>query len=127
IALEITFGVIFAIEYLARLWAVAEAANSEGVWTKRLRFVVSPLAIIDLVVIVTSLLPFFFVDVAVLRLLRLLRIIALAKFTRLNQAIEEISRAVWGRRYELVVTISLAWVLLLLGSVALYWAEREVQ
>lgn len=127
IGLEITFGVIFTVEYLARLWCIVEAGRPGSALSKRLRFIVSPLAIIDLIVIVTSLLPFFFADVAVLRLLRLLRIIALAKFTRLNHAIEEITLAVWGRRYELVVTISLAWVLLLLGAVALYWAERDVQ
>lgn len=127
IGLEITFGVVFTIEYLARVWCIADSERPGSAWSKRLRFVFSPLAIIDLVVIVTSLLPFFFADVAVLRLLRLLRIIALAKFTRFNHAIEEISVAVWGRRYELIVTISLAWVLILLGAVALFWAEHEAQ
>jgi voltage-gated potassium channel len=127
IGLEMMFGVIFSVEYLARLWSIADSERPGSAWQKRLRFVVSPLAIIDMVVIVTSLLPFFFADVAVLRLIRLLRIIALAKFTRFNHAIEEISLAVWGRRYELIVTISLAWVLILLSAVALFWAEHEAQ
>jgi len=127
IGLEIGFGVIFTVEYMARLWSVAESDGHGSAAAKRWRFIFSPLAIIDLVVIVTSLLPFFFADVAMLRLLRLLRIIALAKFTRFNHAIEEITLAVWGRRYELIVTISLGWVLLLLGSVAMYWAEGETQ
>jgi voltage-gated potassium channel len=127
VGLEIAFGVIFTFEYLARLWSVADADGHGGPWSKRLRFMLSPLAIIDLIVVFTSLVPFFFADVSVLRLVRLLRIIALAKFTRFNHAIEEISMAVWGRRYELIVTISLGWVLLLTGAVALYWAEGEAQ
>ena len=127
IVLEIGFGVIFTLEYLARVWTIADSETPGSAWRKRVRFVFSPLAIIDLIVIVTSLMPFFFADVAVLRLLRLLRIIALAKFTRFNHAIEEITLAVWGRRYELIVTISLAWVLILLGAVALFWAEHEAQ
>lgn len=127
IGLEIGFGVIFLVEYLARLWSIAEAPGPGSALAKRLRFLISPLAIIDLIVIVTSLMPFFFVDSAILRLLRLIRIIALAKFTRFSHAVEEISKAVWGRRYELIVTIALAWVLLLLGSVALFWAEGHVQ
>jgi voltage-gated potassium channel len=127
VVLEILFGVIFSLEYLARVWSIADSDRPGTVWQKRLRFMLHPLAIIDLIVIVTSLMPFFFADVAVLRLLRLLRIIALAKFTRFNHAIEEITLAVWGRRYELIVTISLGWVLLLLGSVAMFWAEHEVQ
>jgi voltage-gated potassium channel len=127
IGVEIGFGVIFLVEYAARLWSVAESEGKGSALSKRLRFVFSPLSLIDMVVIVTSLLPFFFTDLAMLRLVRLLRIIALAKFTRFNHAIEEITKAVWGRRYELIVTISLAWVLLLLGSVALFWAEGDVQ
>jgi voltage-gated potassium channel len=125
--LEISFGVIFTAEYIARLWSVADAEGRGGPWRKRLRFMLHPLAIIDLIVVVTSLMPFFFADVAMLRLVRLLRIVALAKFTRFNHAIEEITMAVWGRRYELIVTISLGWVLLLTGAVALYWAEGDVQ
>ncbi len=62
--------------------------------TKRLRFLISPLAIIDLIVVVTSLMPFFFADSAILRLVRLIRIIALAKFARFSHAVEEISQAV---------------------------------
>jgi voltage-gated potassium channel len=127
VGLEIGFGVIFTLEYIARLWSVADSERPGTDWSKRWRFIIHPLAIIDLIVIVTSLMPFFFADVAVLRLLRLLRIIALAKFTRFNHAIEEITLAVWGRRYELIVTISLGWVLLLLGSVAMHWAEGEAQ
>jgi voltage-gated potassium channel len=127
VGLEIVFGVIFTLEYLARVWSIADSERPGSAWQKRLRFMLSPLAIIDLIVIVTSLMPFFFADVAVLRLLRLLRVIALAKFTRFNHAIEEITLAVWGRRYELIVTISLGWVLLLLGSVAMHWAEGEAQ
>jgi voltage-gated potassium channel len=127
IGLEIFFGLIFLVEYLARLWSIVEAPGPGSALGKRLRFLVSPLAIIDLIVVVTSLLPFFLADAAILRLVRLVRIIALAKFTRFSHAVEEISKAVWGRRYELIVTIALAWVLLLLGSVALFWAEGHVQ
>ena len=124
--IEIGFGVIFLIEYLVRLWCVAEKPGDDPAWKKRLKFVFSPLAIIDLIVIVTSLLPYFLADAAVLRLVRLLRLLALAKFTRLTHAVEEISAAVWTRRYELVVTIALAWVLLLVGATALHWAEGAI-
>ena len=127
LGIEMGFGVIFLAEYCARLWSVAERPGAGSATAKRLRFIVSPLAIIDLIVVVTSLMPFFLTDAAMLRLVRLVRILALAKFTRFSHAVEEISAAVWTRRYELIVTIALAWVLLLFGSVALYWAEGKVQ
>jgi voltage-gated potassium channel len=85
-------------------------------------------AIIDLIVVVTSLVPFFIVgDVAGLRLIRLVRLLALVKFSRFSHAVQEISAVVWDRRYELGVTIGFAWVLLLFGATALFWAEGDVQ
>ncbi len=127
ISLEIGFGVIFLVEYFARLWSVADRPGRGSALKKRLLFIFSPLAIIDMIVIVTSLLPFFLADVAILRTIRLIRIVALVKFTRFSHAVEEISSAVWSRRYELVVTVAMAWVVLILGAVALYWAEGHVQ
>jgi voltage-gated potassium channel len=128
IELEVTFGVIFLVEYLLRLWCVAEAPGPGSALTKRLRFIVTPMAIVDLVVVLTSLLPFFvFGDVAGLRLIRLVRLLALVKFGRFSHAVQEISAVVWDRRYELAVTIGFAWVLLLFGATALFWAEGDIQ
>jgi voltage-gated potassium channel len=41
------FTALFAVEYAARLYAVAER-RPEHPWRERLRFMVSPLALIDL-------------------------------------------------------------------------------
>ena len=126
--LEVTFGVIFLVEYLLRVWCVAEAPGSGSATAKRLRFVVSPMAIVDLVVVLTSLLPFFVVgDVAGLRLIRLVRLLALVKFGRFSHAMQDIAAVVWDRRYELGVTVGFAWVVLLFGATALFWAEGDVQ
>lgn len=126
--LEMTFGVIFLVEYLLRLWCIPEAPGRGSATTKRLRFIVSPVAIVDLIVVVTSLVPFFVVgDVAGLRLVRLVRLLALVKFSRFSHAVQEISAVVWDRRYELGVTIGFAWVLLLFGATALFWAEGDIQ
>lgn len=128
IELEVTFGVIFLVEYLLRVWCVAEAPGRGSATTKRLRFIVSPMAIVDLVVVLTSLVPFFVVgDVAGLRLIRLVRLLALVKFGRFSHAVQDISAVVWDRRYELGVTVGFAWVLLLFGATALFWAEGDVQ
>lgn len=126
--LEVTFGVIFLVEYLLRVWCVADAPGRGSAIGKRLRFVISPMALIDLIVVVTSLVPFFVVgDVAGLRLIRLVRLLALVKFGRFSHAVQEISAVVWDRRYELGVTIGFAWVLMLFGATALFWAEGNVQ
>jgi len=127
VRLEMGFGIIFLIEYLLRLWSVADSPGHGTALTKRLRFIVSPMALIDLVVVITSLAPAFIGDIAMLRIVRLARLLALVKFGRFSHAVQEIAEVVWDRRYELAVTIGLAWVLLLIGATSLYWAEGEIQ
>jgi voltage-gated potassium channel len=127
IAIESCFGVIFATEYAARVWAIAEDRGEESALRRRLRFMRSPMAIIDLIVVVSTLSPYFISDAAILRMLRLLRLAALAKFGRFSVALRELAAAVSSRRYELFVTLALALGLLLFGATALFWAEREVQ
>lgn len=127
IALEMAFGVIFLAEYVGRVWSVVEEAHEGSNLANRLRYMRSPLAIVDLVVVVASLSPFMFTDAAILRVVRLLRLAALAKFGRFNHALEELHEAVHSRRYELSVTVGLAGCLILIGATALYWAEHDVQ
>jgi voltage-gated potassium channel len=127
IAFEMAFGVIFLLEYIGRVWSVVEEAHEGSNLAKRLRYMRSPLAIVDLVVVIASLSPFMFTDAAILRVVRLLRLAALAKFGRFNHALEELSEAIHSRRYELSVTVGLAGCLILLGATALYWAEHRVQ
>ncbi|MEZ5735033.1 MAG: ion transporter [Novosphingobium sp.] len=127
IALEMIFGVIFAVEYVGRVWSVAETPGDGSALSKRLRYIVSPLAIVDLVVVIASLSPFFFSDAAILRIVRLLRLAALAKFGRFSLALRELARAIADRRYDLFVTMALAGALLLFGATALYWVERTIQ
>lgn len=127
ILVEFGFGVIFAVEYVGRVWAIAEEAEGESVTKRRLRFMSSPMALLDLFVVLATLSPFFVSDASILRIVRLLRLAALAKFGRFSRALQELGRAISARRYELFVTMALAGMLLLFGATALYWAERQVQ
>lgn len=127
IGAELGFGVIFLFEYVVRLWCIAERPGPGSALAKRVRYVFSPLALLDLFVVVISLIPFFIGNGAILRVVRLARLVALVKFNRFSHAVEEISAVIWDRRYELAVTIGLAWVLLLFGATSMYWAEGDIQ
>ncbi|MEQ8410022.1 MAG: ion transporter [Erythrobacter sp.] len=124
---EFGFGIFFLGEYCARLWSVAECPGPHGDWTKRLRWMRSFFALIDLFVVVVTLVPFALMGAPILRLLRLLRLAALLKFGRFSMALKALGSAVIERRYDLYVTGALAMVLLLSGATALYWAEGTVQ
>ena len=124
---EVVFGIIFLAEYVARIYAAAESPGEGSATTKRLRFIRSPLGLIDLLVVASTMLPMLTADAAVLRVLRLLRILAVMKFGRFSHAIREVGAAIKDRSDDLVVTVALAGIILLLGATALFMTEGSVQ
>lgn len=123
--LETIFAVIFSVEYLARLWSVAE--NAQSPWRARMKFVFSLSGLVDLVVVVASLTPIATANTAALRLVRLVRIARLAKLGRMSSAMRSLHEAVHSRRYELGLTAAIAAGLLITGASALYWLEGDLQ
>ena len=73
--------VIFSIEYLLRLWSVAEAKPVNTTWRQRWQWLKSPSALIDLIAIAPAFLNFFVnIDLRFLRILRLFRILKLTRY-----------------------------------------------
>ena len=124
---ELVFGAIFLLEYIARIYAAAEEPGKGSVWVKRWRFIRSPIGLIDLLVVVSTLMPLMTADAAMLRTVRLLRVLAVMKFGRFSRAIKEVWGAVSDRGDDLIVTVVLAGVLLLFGATALYMTEGDLQ
>jgi len=126
-ALELVFGTFFVAEYAARVWVIAEEARDQPVWKTRLRFILSPWTMIDLLVIVITLAPFVVANGQMLRLLRLFRILRMAKLGRMSSAMQHLIRAVVSRWLELALTAGIATGLLIFGATALYLLEGDVQ
>lgn len=113
-----TFSVvIFSVEYVVRVWA---ARN-------RLRYVVSPLAVIDLLAVVPFYLPFLGVDLRVARAFRLMRLFRLAKAARYVRAVQVFGGVVRSKREELVIAASVMVLLVICASSLMYYAEHEAQ
>jgi voltage-gated potassium channel len=88
-----------------------------------LRYIVSPIALIDLL----ALLPFYlsagFQDAYLLRLARLSRVLSLARFGRYSIALRNIFVAIRRRRYELVMSLIAAFVVMFFSASALHFTE----
>ncbi|WP_176399803.1 ion transporter [Novosphingobium sp. B 225] len=125
--IEPLFGIIFSIEYGARLWTASETAGDESDLRKRIQFVFSPIGILDLIVLLATLTPLLAADYAILRLGRLFRLVMLARLSRFTLAFQDLAKAVVARRFELFVTLALAGFLLLFGATALYVVEGDIQ
>jgi voltage-gated potassium channel len=136
---QLCFGLVFLIEYVVRIWALAEAdiagggerdgydANGVSIASRRWRYIRSPGGILDLIVVLATLLPLLLPNVAALRLLRIVRIVGLAKLGRLSAATRSVAEAIHSRRFELAVTAGFAVILLVLGASALHWVEGDIQ
>lgn len=124
--INFVFGLIFLVEYVVRLWSIAERAPQHE-WRERLRFAVSLPALIDVLAIVSSLTPLLGFNSTPLRLVRLARIVLLVRVGPFARACALLAGAVTSRRLELLITAGLALVVLVLGATALYWAEGAVQ
>lgn len=120
------FGIFFVLEYLARLWTAAEDRRRGGGWRGRLRWAVSPMAIVDLIAAAPALLPVGYMPMYALRLLRVGRILRVAKLGRFSRAWMLILQAIRARRYELLLTFFAALFVLLISATAMYLVEGEV-
>lgn len=127
LAAEFIFGFVFLIEYLLRLWTSAENPAFGGGWRGYLRYALSPAALIDLFAMSTLFLTFYGSETAILRLFRLVRILSLAKLGRYSTAIRAIGQAIHSRRYELLMSLMIAVILLLVSSTLLYIIEGDRQ
>ena len=84
-------------------------------------------ALIDLVALLSLFLTLVGTQGAILRLFRLVRIVALAKLGRYSTALNAIGAAIHSRRYELMMSLAIAGMLLLVSSTLLYMIEGEGQ
>ena len=96
---EWVIGAIYSLEYLARAWTASENPRYGPGWRGLWRYVRSPIAIIDLISIVTSFITPLQLQPYLLRAFRLARILRLAKLGRMSNAMGYLIEAMAARRY----------------------------
>ncbi len=125
--LEVFIASIFLVEYVARLWTVVDNPQFAGYRFPRLRYAVTPIAIIDLAAILPAFFAFGGASSVVLRFFRVFRMIRLAKLGRTSRAWQTIREAIYERRYEFGMVLGLVVVAVLISGAMLYWAEADAQ
>ncbi|GLB47938.1 ion transporter [Neptunitalea lumnitzerae] len=126
---EIFSIIVFTIEYLLRLWSSnVVLESSDLVKENRFSFFFSTLGIIDLVSILPFYLPFIFpFDFRIVRILRLFRLLRIFKLGRYSKALKTISQVLKDTKSELLITVFIAFVLLIFSSTFMYYVEHDVQ
>lgn len=121
--------IIFTIEYILRIWTSDIMYPSKNKFISIIRFILSPMGLIDLF----SILPFyasrifFGVDTRIIRVLRLMRLLRLLKLTRHLESIKLLKTVVHKKKYELFVTVFIVFLFLIISSTLMYEIEHDAQ
>lgn len=126
-AFEFFSVVVFSVEYLLRVWSAPENVRYADGWRGRLRYMMTPLAIVDLLAVLPFYLPLGALDLRMLRVLRLLRLLRLAKLARYSVAAEVLGDVLKAKRHELTVVLGIVVILVLCSASLMYFVERDAQ
>ena len=124
---ELFSVVVFTVEYALRLWTCTEdgrrryADNFRG----RLRYALTPMAVIDFLAIAPFYLSVLFV--IDLRFLRVFRLLRLLKITRYSPAIEMLGRVLYNERRALLSAMLFMMVLLVIAASLMHVIEKQAQ
>ncbi len=125
--LEAVSLAVFGVEYLARLWVAPEQERFRAPIAGRLRWALTPAALIDLFAVLPSLLVFLGADLRALRLVRLSRLLRIGKLGRYSLAVQTLQRVLRAKAPDLLSLLFVLVVLLVLSSTAMYHLEHEAQ
>jgi voltage-gated potassium channel len=118
---------IFTIEYLLRVWACTTVTRYEHPVWGRLRYLRSPLAVVDLVAIAPFYVPAMALDLRTIRVLRLIRIARLAKTARYLTTLALFRDVYRAKRDEILVTTGLLLALIVCAATVMFYAEGDAQ
>ena len=125
---EIISVVVFTLEYVGRIWTCTLIERYRHPIKGRIKFILSPIGLIDLLAILPFYLPFIMnIDGRILRLLRLFRLVRIFKMGRYSTAFQMIANVLNRRKEELLVTLTIVLLVLVLASSLMYYVEHEVQ
>ena len=116
---------IFLIEYILRVWVCVEEKIKNNKIITRLKYVATWPAIIDLLAVLSGLLPMIFeVDLRILRALRMLRLL---KFSRYFKVMNLLLGVLKEEKQSFLAAMFLLTIAMLIASTGIYLFEKDAQ
>ena len=125
---ELFSVIIFSIEYVLRIWTSEFKFKSQNRFHSLIKYIFSPLALIDLLAVLPFYLPMIIpFDLRFLRILRLTRMLRIFKLNRYSKALKLISKVLKDKKEELLITVFVTLILILFASTIMFYIEHDVQ
>ena len=127
--IELISVIIFTVEYILRfLESFLRAGDANKSFIHRFKYLFSGFGIVDFLSIIPFYLPLLFTfNLLGLRLLRLLRLIRIFKLGKYSKPIRTIIGILKESKPELLVTMFIAFILLSVSSILIFYSENAVQ
>ena len=124
--IEFVIFLIFGTEYILRLLLCGRLQKYSGLKGK-IRYIMSPMAITDILAILPNIIVFILDDLVFLRLFRLFRMFRIVKLIRTNKPLILFVESIKSSWPQLSASLVVTLFLLFLSAILLYFVEGGVQ
>ena len=123
--------IVFSVEFVLRLWVCTLDPKYVGAVAGRIRFALSPYALIDLLAVapfyVTLATRYVRLDLRFLRAVRLLRLGRLFKLSRYSTSLQTLGAVFNRKKDDMLVALFIVCILIILASSMMYFVENPAQ
>lgn len=126
-SVEVFCIVIFTDEYIFRLWSCTADERYKRPILGRIKFVFTPLALVDLIAFLPFYLILFFPNTQLAGATFVFRLLRIFKMFRYSESLRMFAAVFVRKRQQLAATFSVTLVLLVFSSSLMYFAERGAQ
>lgn len=118
---------VFTVEYFLRVWTSDMLRPDLSPARARLRYMLSFMAVIDLLSILPFYISFIPVDLRVLRMLRIVRLFRVFKINRYTTALASIGNVLKAKKQQLFSSVFVVLLLMVIAAVLMYNIENAAQ
>lgn len=121
-------SIVFTVEYILRIVTADLLYPGCGALASRVKYIKSPMAVVDLVAILPFWLPMLLPGTMLgIRALRLVRLLRIFKLNRYFDAMKAIGEVIVSKKRELLGSLFFVALLMLISSLLMYSAEHDAQ
>ncbi len=124
---EIFSVIVFTVEYGGRIVVCKLNPKYQNVRYPVLRYILTPMMLVDLAAILPFFLPFVVADLRFIRIIRLLRLFRLFKLARYSDSMKTLGEVFKAKAGDLAVAFFILFIVLIFASSLMYYAENKAQ
>ncbi|MHB8117667.1 MAG: ion transporter [Methanothrix sp.] len=126
-AFDVFSVAVFTVEYILRVWSCTVDSRFKDPVRGRLRFMMTPLALVDLMAVLPFYLPFLIPDLRFMRAMRLFRLFRVLKLARYSESLQTFVDVLRLKKEELLLMLFAIMILLVVSSSLMYEVENAAQ